>query len=114
LQQEQKRVERQRFMLRELLDSVNAERRFSLVIHGGATGADRLAGEWARSRGIEVLVFRVSSEEWKSIGKKAGPLRNARMISEGHPDLAIGFPGSDGTADMLRRVRDHHIPLIEA
>lgn len=113
-QQEQQRVQRERFMLRELLDTVHADRRFTVVIHGGATGADRLAGEWARSRAVEVLAFRVTAEEWKRIGTKAGPIRNQRMLEEGKPDLAIGFPGNRGTADMLRRVREHHIPLIEA
>ena len=41
--------------------------------------------------------------DWATHGKKAGPLRNQRMIDEGHPDLVIAFPGGKGTDDMTRR-----------
>jgi len=41
--------------------------------------------------------------EWDKIGKKAGPLRNQRMLDEGKPDLVVAFSGSGGTKDMVRR-----------
>ena len=37
------------------------------------------------------------------IGKKAGPLRNQRMLDEGKPDLVVAFPGGGGTKDTVRR-----------
>jgi hypothetical protein len=36
------------------LDRLHAEHGFTLLIHGDARGADRLAGEWAKERGVEV------------------------------------------------------------
>ncbi len=51
--------------------------------------------------------------EWMKYGKAAGPIRNARMLAEGKPDLVVAFPGGRGTADMLRRVREAGIEVIE-
>jgi hypothetical protein len=83
------------------LDRLRAERGFSLVIAGGARGADTLAEEWARARGVSCEVYRA---DWEGLGRKAGPTRNARMLAEGKPDLVVGFPGGRGTAHMrLRR-----------
>jgi len=39
--------------------------------------------------------------EWDELGKKAGPLRNQRMLDEGKPDLVVAFPGGGGTKDMV-------------
>ena len=48
----------------------------AVVIHGGAAGADRLAGEAARARGLTVEVYWA---DWATHGKAAGPIRNAVM-----------------------------------
>lgn len=44
-------------------------------------------------------------------GKKydvlAGPVRNTRMLREGRPDVAIGFPGGSGTADMAKQCLEY-------
>jgi hypothetical protein len=72
-----------------------------VLIHGGARGADRLAGAWAEARGIPVEVFPVLPDDWERLGLRAGPLRNARMLDEGRPDIVVAFPGGAGTADMI-------------
>lgn len=72
------------------------------VIHGAARGADSLAGEWARARGVPELRF---PAEWNRHGRAAGPLRNQRMLEEGFPNLVIAFPGGTGTKDMVTRAR---------
>jgi hypothetical protein len=59
------------------------------VLHGAATGADQLAGQWAAERGITVIAFPVTPLDWRTLGKKAGPLRNIRMIDQ--TDAYIGF-----------------------
>lgn len=74
----------------------------SVVIQGGATGADRLAYEWARWARVSVQTFHAN---WKDHGKGAGPIRNQRMLDEGKPDIVIAFPGGRGTADMVRRAK---------
>lgn len=76
----------------------------AVVIHGGARGADEMAGRAARKRGLAVEVFRA---DWGRHGRAAGPIRNQLMLDEGRPTDAIGFrmPGtSAGTDDMSRRL----------
>lgn len=82
------------------LDRLQERRPIGLVIHGGAPGADALAGEWAQSRGIAVQVFEAL---WKSQGPSAGPLRNQRMLDIGRPDGVLALPGGRGTVDMCTR-----------
>lgn len=81
------------------------------IIEGNARGADRLAGFWARKRGIPNLKF---NADWIAHGKAAGPIRNQRMLDEGRPDLVIAFPGGRGTADMVRRAREAGVEVVEA
>lgn len=80
------------------------------VIQGGADGADRLAREWCHRNFVTYLNF---PADWKTHGKAAGPLRNARMIAEGKPDIVIAFPGGRGTADCVRKARAAGIPVVE-
>lgn len=83
----------------------------SVVIHGGAEGADRLAGRWARFYGHQEEVYEAA---WETHGRAAGPIRNHRMLIEGKPDRVIAFrmPGeSRGTDDMIRRARGAGIPV---
>lgn len=80
----------------------------TLLIHGGARGADSLAGHWARTEGIPELRFEA---DWKKLGKAAGPVRNQLMIDEGKPDMVMAFPGGRGTADMVKRAQEASIKV---
>lgn len=82
----------------------------ALVIHGAAPGADSLAKEWADLRGIAENGY---PADWTRFGRKAGPIRNQRMLDQGKPDIVIAFPGGRGTADMVRRARTAGIPALE-
>jgi hypothetical protein len=86
-----------RDMLYRVLDQLHAEHSFSVLIHGAAKGADRLAGEWAGARGVEVLAL---PADWKRHGRGAGLIQNRQMLEE-KPDLLVAFPGGKGTADMV-------------
>jgi hypothetical protein len=86
---------------------------FSAIIHGAAKGADWCAHLYAnaagcKANGVEEWSF---PADWKTHGRVAGPLRNARMIAEGRPDLVIVFPGGRGTADMVRKALAAGIPI---
>lgn len=66
-------------------------------------GADAYAHEWCSySPGyVSELAF---PADWEQHGKRAGFIRNARMLDEAKPDLVIGFtndPPSRGTTIML-------------
>lgn len=82
----------------------------TLIIHGDARGADHLADEWARSRGISLAVFPAN---WKGHGKSAGPIRNRLMLDYMKPDLVVAFPGGRGTADMVKYARAMGVPVEE-
>lgn len=89
----------------EALDRVMARVSVSTLITGGATGADALAADWAFSRGIPHVCFKASWSDGKGgVRRAAGPERNARMLAEGKPNIAVAFPGGRGTADMVRRL----------
>lgn len=90
------------------LDRVLAERGIAVLIHGAARGADTLAAEWAASRGVPVEAY---PARWETDGRKAGPLRNQRMLDEGKPTACVAFPGGTGTADMVRRCEAAGVPV---
>lgn len=82
------------------LDKLHAERGVTVIIEGGALGVDRFARNWAVAHGVDTRTFYA---DWDKYGKRAGPLRNARMIDEGRPDGVVAFLGGRGTADMIRQ-----------
>lgn len=80
-----------------------------VVIHGAANGADRLASYWADKHALGVRAY---PADWKTHGRKAGPIRNQEMIEQ-KPDFVIAFPGGRGTADMVRRAREAGVDVAE-
>lgn len=80
----------------------------SAVIQGGAKGADQAAAHWAMLHGIHTLTYPAL---WRKEGRQAGFLRNARMLTEGHPDAVVAFPGGNGTADMVRKAKTFGLPV---
>jgi len=81
----------------------------TLIITGGANGADALAADWAAFRQVPKLIFRA---DWEKHGRAAGPIRNQQML-ECKPDLVMAFPGGRGTADMVRRAKAAGVRIIE-
>jgi hypothetical protein len=96
-----------------ILDAAMRGLTFEVLIHGGATGADALAADWAKARGVKPLPFPISKADWDRYGKGAGPRRNEKMLREGAPTLVIAFPGKDGTADMVRRAKAAGLRVVE-
>jgi hypothetical protein len=86
----------------EVLGAIHRTRGIGAIIHGGAKGADRLAGWWGANHRVRVLVFEA---DWNSHGKAAGPIRNKQMIEEGKPDAVVAFPGGRGTANMIGQAK---------
>lgn len=98
-----------RGLLQSTLDELHDNHCFTLLIHGNARGADRLAGKWAKDRGINVLSC---SADWERHGRAAGPIRNRRMLREG-PDLVVSFPGGKGTKNMIEVATKAGIDVVE-
>lgn len=86
-------------------------RTIECVIQGGARGADDLGRRWAENRGVPVIEMRAN---WQRYGKRAGPMRNAWMLRFCRPDYVVAFPGSAGTAHMVRIAGEHALPIFFA
>jgi len=91
------------------LTAIHDRAGIALLIEGGARGCDSIARSWAR--GMEIPLQTVAAN-WKTHGKAAGPIRNAKMLTL-EPTLVVAFPGGKGTADMVRRARAANIEVIE-
>jgi hypothetical protein len=92
------------------LENGHARERISLIVHGGAKGADCLAGVWAFRRGVKCEVF---PADWDKDGRAAGPIRNIRMLRESKPDIVLAFPGGKGTAHMISIARKAGVAVVE-
>lgn len=91
------------------LDYLHARHPVTLVISGGARGADSLGEQWARARGIPLLV---KPADWETHGKAAGYIRNQEMLSQG-AEYVVAFPGGRGTSHMKRIAHAAGVPVWE-
>lgn len=97
----------------DCLNKAHAKKPITLVISGGASGADSLAEQWADGNLIHCAVVKAIWHPFGgSLDKGAGPKRNAAMLALS-PDGVIAFPGASGTADMVRRARAAGIKVWE-
>ena len=96
--------------VRQVLDHIANTAGLARVVHGAAKGADSLANDYARDKGIDVAAH---PAQWDRFGNAAGPRRNAEMLEQEKPDLVIAFSGGRGTADMTRRAREAGVPVLD-
>lgn len=92
------------------LDAFHLEHKFTLLIQGGARGADNLVKIWAFYKKIPSLEFPAN---WVMYGKAAGQIRNQQMLVEGKPNLLIAFPGGIGTKNMIFQAKAASIPIYQ-
>ena len=83
----------------------------TIIMSGGATGADTIALEWAHAN--EWNAMRVPAK-WKELGRPAGMARNlemlelaVRMYAEGSQVIVLALPGGIGTSDMVAYAKKH-------
>ena len=84
------------------LDALDNEVGIDMIVHGGATGADSLAGDWAYLNEVPCVPY--PTEPY--VG---GLARNSRMLALSGPDLVLHFPGANGTKDMVRRAQEANV-----
>lgn len=80
----------------------------TVIIEGGAKGADAQASNYGVLHNIKVETYVAN---WQLHGKAAGPIRNGEMLRVGQPDLVLAFPGGRGTADMVRQAEAAGVPV---
>lgn len=98
---------RNRLWLYAGMDRLHGLQPIETVIEGGAEGADRFAGEWARAHGIPLTTVLA---DWRTHGKKAGYLRNVAM-ADLRPDIVLAAPGGKGTQMMVVIAAQRGIPV---
>jgi hypothetical protein len=80
-----------------------------VVVHGGARGADSMAGIWAqRTR----TPYEIHRPDWSLHGKKAGFIRNNEMVKAG-ADMCLAFirDESDGATGCATLAEAAGIPV---
>ena len=92
------------------LDVVHAVQPITLLIEGGARGADRLAREWAIARGVR---YETMNADWDRYGRAAGVIRNGEMLDR-RPRILVAFPGGNGTDNCCRQADEKRIPVFYA
>ena len=82
----------------------------TVIVHGAQRGADTIADGWAHK--IKGLISERHPAEWRKYGKKAGPIRNQKMVDLG-ADLCLAFPmpASIGTWDCIQRANAALVPV---
>lgn len=96
-------------MMERVLNDVHSDTPISLLIEGGAKGADRLARLWAIARSVPHKTYPAA---WHIYREAAGPMRNEAMLKAERPHLVIAFSGGRGTADMVRRAQTAGVPVV--
>lgn len=106
-------------LLTEVLDRYN----IGLIISGAADGADTLAVDYAKAKGIPYIEHPAAWDDLSAepcvvktnkAGKKynalAGYNRNQDIVNDS--DIIIAFTnGSSGTADTIKRAKEKGIPI---
>lgn len=85
-------------LLKLKLDSIHKRKPITLIISGGAKGADKLSERWAKENNIETLIF---IPDWNKFGKKAGFLRNEDIIKNSDAVVAFWDGESRGTLSSI-------------
>jgi hypothetical protein len=91
----------------DALESVIRDKDNSIVIHGGAPGADTLAMRWCYMHGVHAAAVPAL---WDIYIYGAGPRRNSAMLLL-NPDVVLVFPGGNGTADMVAKAKMVGLPI---
>jgi hypothetical protein len=115
---------RNRAFVYATLDQIDREEGIDCLIEGEAPGLDKLARQWAESRGVpfhpfkadwdnidhpQAIVKRTSTGKLYDAG--AGRRRNRKMLFVGRPHVMLGFPGGAGTYDMMVQTVEAGITL---
>lgn len=83
----------------------------SVIVHGNARGADKMADKVADTIGIDRIMMPAN---WVKHKKGAGPIRNRAMLDILPIDMILAFPGGAGTANMKTQAKDRGISILEA
>jgi len=75
-----------------------------IIVSGGAKGADSFAEEWADERKVKTKIYKA---KWQKYGKRAGFVRNEKIVK--NCDVVVAFwdgesKGTKHTIDLARKI----------
>ncbi len=92
-------------LVKETLSKID----ITLLVSGGARGADSLGWKYAVENKIEVKIF---LPNWDKFGKVAGFLRNTEIVNESELIVAFWDGESKGTADSIEKAKKQNKKII--
>jgi hypothetical protein len=90
------------------LDEIHALHPITMLVWGGARGADTIASRWADARKVNHMLV---SAKWNEHGRAAGFIRNREMLELSGVDMLIAFHGGRGTAHTVKTAREMGIHI---
>lgn len=94
-------------MIKEYINTLPKD---TIIISGHASGADRMAETFARELGLEVISI---PADWNTYGKKAGVVRNSKIVTMCDKLVAFWDGVSKGTKDSIKKAmlsnKLHHV-----
>lgn len=88
--------------LQEFRRTLDQDFEITEVGSGAAPGIDTLGEKWAAEQGLPVTRF---PADWDKYGRAAGPIRNGEMAKWLDALIAIRYPNSKGTNNMIKRTQ---------
>lgn len=82
--------------------------KISLIVSGGAKGADSLGEKWAIENNIQTLIF---PADWDKHGKRAGFIRNEDIIKNCEGVIAFWDGQSKGTGHSISLAHKYNKPV---
>lgn len=79
------------------------------IVSGGATGVDTLAETYAKKYNIPITIY---PADWKTYGKKAGPMRNTLIVNDIEYLIALPDKDSVGTYDTINKAKTKGITIL--
>lgn len=81
----------------------------SVVISGGARGADTWAEDAAKQNSLQTEICHV---DWVRLGRRAGPIRNAEIVAATDQVVAFWNGKNRGTLNTILSARAAGLPIL--
>jgi SLOG family YspA-like protein len=96
-------------LLNHKLNIIHNKKPITVIVSGGAKGADKLGEQWADENKIPKTIF---YPDWKKYGKKAGFLRNEDIIKNSDVVIAFWDGLSKGTGHSIKLAKKYKKPCL--
>lgn len=96
-------------LLKNKLDKIHNRKPITVIVSGGARGADSMGERWAKENDIETIIF---YPNWDKYGKKAGFIRNEDIIKNSDVVVACWNKISKGTEHSIKLAKKYNKPCL--